>query len=295
MRPIRAAAIAVALAAIPAVAVVVFTQEAVGHGTMGTPVSRVYQCYLEGPEAPKSAACKQAVAIGGTQPLYDWNEINQANAAGNHRNIIPDGRLCSGGRDKYAGFDQPRADWVATTIPTSGSFTFQYRVTAQHPGTFDLYVTRQGWNPALALKWSDLEATPFLHVADPPVVNGYYVFSGNLPTGHTGRHVIYAIWQRYLNLSNEAFYSCSDVIFGSAPTSPPPTTSSPSPTTSPTQSPTASPTPTATGTYPAWAAWVSYTVGTRVSYMGRNYQCRQSHTSQPGWEPPNAAALWLAI
>ena len=54
MRPIRAAAIAVALAAIPAVAVVVFTQEAVGHGTMGTPVSRVYQCYLEGPEAPKS-------------------------------------------------------------------------------------------------------------------------------------------------------------------------------------------------------------------------------------------------
>ena len=96
MRPIRAAAITVAMAAIPAVAVVVFTQEAVGHGTMGTPVSRVYQCYLEGPEAPKSAACKQAVAIGGTQPLYDWNEINQANAL--PRALTVGGGFSRGGR-----------------------------------------------------------------------------------------------------------------------------------------------------------------------------------------------------
>jgi len=36
-------------------------------------------------------------------------------------------------------------------------------------------------------------------------------------------------------------------------------------------------------------------VGTRVSYAGKNYQCLQAHTSQPGWEPPNAAALWKLI
>merc|ERR1712062_750838 len=31
--------------------------------------------------------------------------------------------------------------------------------------------------------------------------------------GKSGKHVIYAVWQR--NDSPEAFYSCSDVVFGS--------------------------------------------------------------------------------
>ncbi|MFI9561382.1 glycosyl hydrolase family 18 protein [Nonomuraea endophytica] len=41
-----------------------------------------------------------------------------------------------------------------------------------------------------------------------------------------------------------------------------------------------------------WAPWTAYTAGTRVTYNGVEYECRQSHTSQPGWEPPNVAALW---
>ncbi|HCU52111.1 MAG TPA: hypothetical protein DGG94_20325 [Micromonosporaceae bacterium] len=144
MRPLRAAVAAVALAAVPALAIVVITgSPAGGHGTMATPVSRVFQCYAEGPESPDSAACRQAVAIGGTQPLYDWNEVNQANAGGNHKAVVPDGKLCSGGRSKYAGFDQARSDWVSTTIPTSGSYTFRFRVTAQHPGVFELYATKR--------------------------------------------------------------------------------------------------------------------------------------------------------
>ncbi|MFD2357711.1 carbohydrate-binding protein [Nonomuraea ferruginea] len=36
-----------------------------------------------------------------------------------------------------------------------------------------------------------------------------------------------------------------------------------------------------------WAPWTSYTTGTRITYQGVEYECRQSHTSQPGWEPPN--------
>jgi chitinase len=47
-----------------------------------------------------------------------------------------------------------------------------------------------------------------------------------------------------------------------------------------------------TSTYPAWAPNVVYTVGQIVSYNGTNYQCLQSHTSEVGWEPPNAPALW---
>lgn len=54
------------------------------HGSFEEPLSRVYGCYLEGPENPMSAACQDAVAIGGMQALYDWHEVNQSQANGNH-------------------------------------------------------------------------------------------------------------------------------------------------------------------------------------------------------------------
>ncbi|MGW4469944.1 glycosyl hydrolase family 18 protein [Nonomuraea sp. NPDC004354] len=44
--------------------------------------------------------------------------------------------------------------------------------------------------------------------------------------------------------------------------------------------------------FAAWAPWTAYTAGTRVTYNGVEYECLQSHTSQPGWEPPNVPALW---
>ncbi|WP_025851486.1 lytic polysaccharide monooxygenase [Paenibacillus ehimensis] len=51
---------------------------------------------------------------------------------------------------------------------------------------------------------------------------------------------------------------------------------------------------TATGpAVSAWAPNVAYTVGTLVTYNGKTYECRQAHTSLVGWEPPNAASLWL--
>ncbi|MEU4703556.1 fibronectin type III domain-containing protein [Nonomuraea dietziae] len=47
--------------------------------------------------------------------------------------------------------------------------------------------------------------------------------------------------------------------------------------------------------YPAWQAWTSYTIGTRVTHNGADYECIQAHTSQPGWEPSNVPALWKAV
>jgi hypothetical protein len=43
---------------------------------------------------------------------------------------------------------------------------------------------------------------------------------------------------------------------------------------------------------PDWEIGVSYSVGDLVTYNGQVYRCLQAHTSQPGWEPPNALALW---
>ncbi|PSJ28874.1 chitin-binding protein [Streptosporangium nondiastaticum] len=183
---------------------------AAAHGSMTDPVSRVSACFAEGPEHPRSAACKAMVAAGGTQPLYDWNEVNIGTAAGRHRQIIPDGKLCSAGRDKYKGLDAARADWPGTKL-VPGKHTFKYRATAAHRGTFELYVTKDGYDPRKPLKWSDLEAKPFAKVTNPTLKDGTYFFEGTIPK-KSGRHLIYSIWQR--SDSPEAFYTCSDVDFG---------------------------------------------------------------------------------
>ncbi|MFD9223207.1 lytic polysaccharide monooxygenase [Streptomyces sp. NPDC060064] len=183
---------------------------AVAHGSMTDPVSRVSACFAEGPESPDSAACKAAVAASGTQAFYDWNEVNIANAAGNHKQLIPDGKLCSAGRDKYKGLDLPRVDWPSSKL-ASGNHTFHYKATAPHKGSFELYLTKDGYDPSKALKWWDLEEKPFAKVTNPKLMNGEYVFDGIVPN-KSGRHLIYSIWQR--SDSPEAFYTCSDVVFG---------------------------------------------------------------------------------
>lgn len=199
-----------ALGFAPLVLTTVTASPAAAHGSMSDPVSRVSTCFAEGPESPRSAACKAAVKASGTQAFYDWNEVNIPDAAGKHKQIIPDGKLCSAGRDKYKGLDLPREDWPASKM-TAGKHTFDYKATAPHKGTFELYLTKAGYDPSKPLKWSDLEAKPFTKVTNPTLKNGSYVFDGTVPK-RSGRHLIFSVWQR--SDSPEAFYTCSDVTFG---------------------------------------------------------------------------------
>ncbi|PBC75443.1 putative carbohydrate-binding protein with CBM5 and CBM33 domain [Streptomyces sp. TLI_235] len=186
------------------------------HGSLFGPTSRVAACYAEGPEHPQSQVCKDLVAMSGTQPLYDWNEVNIADAGGRSQQIIPDGKLCSANRDKYKALDMARTDWPATTV-TAGTTTFNFRVTAPHQGVMTLYITKTGYNPTQPLKWSDLElASPVAQYATGrTATNGYYTFTGTLPN-RTGRQLVYLVWQR--TDSPEAFYGCSDVTFGGTAT-----------------------------------------------------------------------------
>uniref|UniRef100_A0AAU3H0K9 Lytic polysaccharide monooxygenase n=1 Tax=Streptomyces sp. NBC_01401 TaxID=2903854 RepID=A0AAU3H0K9_9ACTN len=206
----RVAGSVVALGAVPLALTALTAAPAAAHGSLSDPVSRVSACFAEGPESPQSAACKAAVAAGGTQALYDWNGVNIANAAGKHRELIPDGQLCSAGNDKFKGLDLPRADWPSTAMK-AGSHTFRFRATAPHKGTFELYLTKASYDPTQPLKWSDLEEKPFASATDPTLEDGSYVFDGTVPEA-SGRQLIYTVWQR--SDSPEAFYACSDVVFG---------------------------------------------------------------------------------
>ena len=222
------------------------------HGSMQDPVSRVYDCYLQNPETPDTLACRDAIATGGTQPLYDWNEVNIGNAGGNHQALIPDGELCSAGRDKYAAFDEPRSDWARTIMPDSGTYVFLFNAYVPHnQGYFDIFVTKDGFNPATdLLTWADLELIE--RVVEPPIVDGNYYMPVELPQGKSGHHIIYTIWQR--NDSLEAFYSCSDVWFGTAPT----------------PTPTALPACTASN----WTGGIVYEAGAVVTHNGREWTAK---------------------
>ncbi|MFJ6000006.1 lytic polysaccharide monooxygenase [Streptomyces sp. NPDC092370] len=207
----RKAATAAALGGLPLALTALSVAPASAHGSMGDPVSRVSQCYAEGPESPRSTACKAAVAAGGTQALYDWNGIRIGDAGGRHQQLIPDGKLCSANSEEFKGLDLARADWPATGV-SSGSHTFTYRVTAPHKGTFTVYITKPGYDPAKPLAWKDLDlAHPVATSTNPAATGGFYTFSGTLPQ-RFGKHLLYAVWQR--SDSPEAFYSCSDVSFG---------------------------------------------------------------------------------
>ncbi|NJP52522.1 lytic polysaccharide monooxygenase [Streptomyces sp. SBST2-5] len=209
--PARRKAALAAAGLVPLALTALSAAPASAHGSMGDPVSRVSQCYAEGPESPKSAACKAAVEAGGTQALYDWNGIRIGDAGGRHQELIPDGKLCSANNEEFKGLDLARTDWPATSV-SAGSYTFKYRVTAPHKGTFKVYITKPGYDPSKPLSWDDLDlANPVATATDPAASGGFYTFSGTLPE-RSGKQLLYAIWQR--SDSPEAFYSCSDVTFG---------------------------------------------------------------------------------
>lgn len=137
---------------------------------------------------------------------------------------FPTASCAARGIAKYAGLDAPTAEWPATKLKGTA---FTYRATIPHQGSFRFYVTRDGYSPARALRWADLEQ--FLSVPTPPLVNGSYEFKVQLPP-RTGRHLIYTVWQN--TDTPDTYYSCTDVeIAAPAPAAPPAPQVKPVPTT----------------------------------------------------------------
>jgi chitin-binding protein len=222
-------AIAVSVTAVLAY-VMMAASPAQAHGATGAPVSRALECGPLGAAAAKSAACKAAdAASGGPTAFADWDNLRVANVNGQDRQKIPDGKLCSGGIASFKGLDLPRSDWPTTNLTAGAAFSFQYRVTIPHQGSFRLYVTKAGYSPLRPLRWADLEPTPFATATDPRIQNGSYLIKATLPVASTGRHLIYTIWRT--TSTPDTYYSCSDVVFtggtslagaASATSSPPP-------------------------------------------------------------------------
>src|SRR4051794_7045038 len=205
---------------------VMVAPRASAHGAMMIPGSRTFFCYQDGltptgKVVPQSPACQAAVAQSGTNSLYNWFAVGNRSGAtsGGTVGFIPDGKLCCGNSNYYdfSGFDIASADWPKTHLTSGATVQYRYNKWAAHPGTFRLYITKDGWNPNRPLTWADMETTPFYSVTDPPSVGGpgsidsYYYWNAALPANKTGNHIIYSVWAR--SDSTETFYGCSDVTF----------------------------------------------------------------------------------
>lgn len=241
-RKAAVAALVLAGAAVTAGAVVWSGgEEAQAHGSTQMPASRVYACRFEQPDGSMCAQAWDADA----QALYDWMEVNIGDVDGRHQERIPDGELCSAGRDKYAAFDRP-GDWPLTNLQpgSSGRYDVVYTSTAPHATAyFRLMVTRPGFDARRdVLRWADLEQ---VYDSGPLPASPTNRFSVALPA-RAEPAILYTIWQR--SDSPEAFYACSDVTVGGggAPLPTPPPTSPPTTTGPPPTSPPGTPTPTPT-------------------------------------------------
>ncbi|NUP54156.1 MAG: chitin-binding protein [Catenulispora sp.] len=214
---------------------------------MMIPGSRTFLCYEDGLTStgqlvPQNPACQAAVAQSGTTPLYNWFAVGNRSGAtsGGTVGFIPDGKLCSGNSNYYdfSGFDQVNANWPVTHLTSGANIDINYNRWAAHPGTFSLYITKDGWDQTKPLTWADLETAPFSTITDPPntgtvaTLQSYYHWNATLPANKTGHHIIYSVWAR--SDSSETFYGCSDVVFdggngevtgiGAGAPPPPPTT-----------------------------------------------------------------------
>ena len=272
------------------------------HGVAIIPGSRTYLCYVDGLRQtgeiiPYNPACADAVAQGGQQPLYDWFGVLRSDAGGRTTGYIPDGQICGGGTTKYAAYNAARTDWPLTHLTAGSTINVHYSNWAAHPGTFHVYITKDGWNPLTPLAWGDLVS--FWSATDPPQSGppgafNYYSWDMTLPAGKTGRHIIFIQWVR--SDSQENFFSCSDVVFDgghgevtgvgpngspspTSPTSPSPTPSrstSPSPSTSPTPSPTG-------GTGACTATWQNVPINWSGHFQAQVNVRNNGTTSLNGW------------
>lgn len=195
---------------------------AAAHGATTMPGSRTYLCYLDllqngSTQMPSNPACAAAVRDAGTGPLYNWFAVLDSNGAGRTTGYIPDGQLCSGGDRgpfNFAAYNSTRTDWPKTHLRSGAQIELQHSNWAHHPGSFNVYITRQGWNAGSPLRWADLEHIS--NVTNPPQRGsvgsdgGHYYWNVQLPQ-RSGEHILYVHWIR--SDSQENFYSCSDIVF----------------------------------------------------------------------------------
>ncbi|MEV4704573.1 lytic polysaccharide monooxygenase [Actinoplanes sp. NPDC049316] len=199
-------------------------------------------------------------------------------------------RSCNGGVAQWSVLADESRSWPAKAVGKTATFTWV--MTARH--------RTSNWEYFIGGKKI---ATVDGGNQQPDAVVTHNVDLSAFP----GRQTVLAVWN--IGDTANAFYSCVDLNVGggggsTTPTTPPTTAPTTPPTRTPTTPPTTKPAPTTSAPVApppaaggsAWAPGVAYKTGDVVSYEGKNYKCRQGHSSIRSWEPSiYTLALWLPL
>lgn len=256
--------------------------EALAHGYISSPKSRVIMCAENGIENPTLPACIAAKAAGNSG-MYTPQEISVGGVKDDHQYYIPDGHLCSANRSNLFGLDLARTDWPVTKV-SPGPQDFVWTMTAAHKTKyFRYYITREGYDFSQRLRWDDLD---LIYDSGPADRQTSATHTVPLPY-RTGKHIIYSIWQRdWETDSAEGFYQCVDVDFGSGSSSSSVASSSVASSSLANSSVTSSVTSSVASSIasslsndtcadkPTWVAEMAYTAQQQVAYNGHRYSAK---------------------
>ncbi|GAB2581650.1 cellulose-binding protein [Paractinoplanes abujensis] len=201
-------------------------------------------------------------------------------------------KSCDGGVAGFSALADESRNWPAKAV--GSTVDFSWVLTARHrTSTWEYFI---GGTRVASINDGG---------AQPAAVVNHKIDLSKFP----GRQKVLAVWN--IADTGNAFYNCVDLNVGggstgggNTPTQPPaqppattPPTKAPTnpPTNPPTKAPTTAPTapPAAGGT---WAAGTAYKTGDVVTFNGKKFQCRQSHTALNSWEPSvYTLALWLPL
>lgn len=201
------------------------------HGSVISPMSRVYRVYQANPSNPSFPLAANAVAMDGTLSYYTWNEVSRNIPAAVQAGLpagfdyspwIPDGELASAGRTDpnspeyprtYAGLDQVSADWPTTPVTAGETINVTFHATALHsPSVWDVWMTKPTWNPTMPLTWAQME---FLGRPTPTLTGQNFDWNLTIPANRSGHHVLWVAWQRD-DPVGEVFFSTSDLMIAPA-------------------------------------------------------------------------------
>ena len=192
-------------------------QQAVAHG------------YIDGPIMGRALACYTRVNDGCVEPYepqgVEWGGGGSAfgvlppgNDAFPHTAPV-DGQIAAGGLDsKYSNLNvQTATRWHKNKI-NPGKNTFNWTYTAAHPTAYwEFFITKKGWNPNQPLTRASFDATPIaLELGDGSKADSKMgkdskksTHTVNVPSDHTGYHVILATWK--VADTSATFYQVIDV------------------------------------------------------------------------------------
>jgi chitin-binding protein len=149
--------------------------------------------------------------------MWNWMSLYRNGMGGNFQAAVPDGKLCSinGAEGGLGNSLDAVGNWTAKDV--SRNFTVTLHDQASHGADFvRVYVTKASYNPLTQpLGWGHLDLvasvgnTPAARWTSATSPNNGVQLKINGAAGHSGRAIIFTIWQA--SHQDQTYFFCSDV------------------------------------------------------------------------------------